>query len=144
MSQLCKKDNDIKEKQKHYFDQRHRVKQLPELSQGQTVWIPDRKENDEVVNKHMTPRLYVVKTPTTTVRRNRGHLIPSTSPIKGNSVKEGLTPHPPLTPKPVQSSDTPDDISKDSTEQNNLSNNTVRTKSSRVVKPSKRLVLCEV
>ena len=39
MSQLRQKDNDIKEKQKHYFDQHHRVKQLPELSQGQTVWI---------------------------------------------------------------------------------------------------------
>ena len=55
MSQLRQKDNDIKEKQKHYFDQHHRVKQLPELSQGQTVWIPDRKENGEVVDKHMTP-----------------------------------------------------------------------------------------
>ena len=110
------KDNDIKEKQKHYFDQHHRVKQLPELSQDQTVWIPDRKENGEVVDKHITPRSYVVKTPTTTMRRNRRHLIPSSSPVKGNSVKEGLTPHPPLIPKPVQSSDTPDEISKDNTE----------------------------
>ena len=144
MSQLCQKDNDTKEKQKHYFDQHHRVKQLPELSQGQTVWIPDCKENGEVVDKHMTPRSYIVKTPTTTVRQNRRHLIPSSSPVKGSSVKERLTPYPPLTPKPVQSSDTPDEISKDSTEQNNLSNNTVRTKSGRVVKPPKRLVLCEV
>ena len=144
MSQLHQKDNDIKEKQKHYFDQHHRVKQLPELSQGQTVWIPDRKENGEIVDKHMTPRSYIVKTPTTTVHQNRRHLIQSSSPVKGSSVKEGLTPHPPLTPKPVQSSDTPDEISKDSTEQNNLSNNTVQTKSGRVVKPPKRLVLCEV
>ena len=144
MSQLRQKDNDIKEKQKHYFDQHHRVKQLPELSQGQTVWIPDRKENGEVVDKHMTLRSYIVKTPTTTVHRNRRHLIPSSSPVKGSSVKEGLTPHPPLTPKPVQSSYTPNEISKDSTEQNNLNNNTVRTKSGRVVKPPKRLVLCEV
>ena len=74
MSQFPQKDNDIKEKQKHYFGQHHRVKQLPELSQGQTVWIPDRKENGEVVDKHMTPRSYLVKTPTTTVRRNRRHL----------------------------------------------------------------------
>ena len=29
MSQLHQKDNNIKEKQKHYFDQHHRVKQLP-------------------------------------------------------------------------------------------------------------------
>ena len=135
MSQLHQKDNNIKEKQKHYFNQHHRVKQLPELSQGQTLWIPDRKENGEVVDKHITPRSYVVKTPTTTVHRNRRHLIPSSSQVKGKSVKEGLTPHPLLTPKPVQSSDTPDEISKDSTEQNNLSNNTVRTKSGRVVKP---------
>ena len=144
MSQLCQKDNDIKEKQKHYFDQNHRVKQLPELSQGQTVWIPDHKENGKVVDKHMTPQSHIIKNTTTTVRRNHRHLIPSSSPVKGNSVKDGLTPHPPLTPKPVLSSDTPDEISKDSTEQNNLSNNTVRTKSGRVVKPPKRLVLCEV
>ena len=63
MSKFPQKDNDIKEKQKHYFDQLHRVKQLPELSQGQAVWIPDRKENGEKVDKHMTPRSYVVKTP---------------------------------------------------------------------------------
>ena len=61
MSQFRQKDNDIEEKQKHYFDQHHRVKQLPELSQGQTVWIPDRKENGEVVDKHMTQPSYVVK-----------------------------------------------------------------------------------
>ena len=42
MSQFCQKDNDIKEKQKYYFDH-HRVKQLPEQSKGQTVWIPDRE-----------------------------------------------------------------------------------------------------
>ena len=101
MSQFRRKDNDIKEKQKHYFDQHHRVKQLPGLSQGQTVWIPDPKENGGVVDKHMTPLSYVVKTPTTTVHQNRRHLIPSLSPVKGNSVKEGLTPHPPLIPKPV-------------------------------------------
>ena len=108
------------------------------------MWIPDRKENGEVVDKHMTLRSYIVKTPTSTVRRNHRHLIPSSSPVKGSSVKEGLTPHPPLTPKQVQSSDTPDEISKDSTEQNSLSNNTVQTKSGTVVKPPKRLVLCEV
>ena len=140
MAQLNQKNN-IKEKQKHYFNQHHRFQQLPEVSQGQTVWTPDRKENGEVVDKRMTPRSYVVKTPTTAVHRNRRHLILSSSPVKGNSVKEGLTPHPPLTPKPVQSSDTPDEISKDSTEQNNLSNNTVQTKSGRVVKPPKRLVM---
>ena len=67
MSQFCHKDNDIKEKQTQYFDQHHRVKQLPELSQGQTVWIPDRKENGEVVDKHTTLRSYLVKTPTATV-----------------------------------------------------------------------------
>ena len=67
MSQLHQKDNDIKERQKHHFDQHHRVKQLPELSQGQTVWILDRKENGEVVDKQMTPQSYVIKTLTTTV-----------------------------------------------------------------------------
>ena len=127
MSQFHQKDNDIKEKRKHYFDQYHRVKQPPELSQDQTVWIPDRKENGEVVDKHMTPQSYVIKTPTTTVCQNRRHLISSSSPVKRNSVKEGLTPHPLLTPKPVQSSDTSEEISKDSTEPNNLSNNTVQT-----------------
>ena len=40
-------------------------------------------------------------------------------PVKGNSVNERLTPHPPQTPKPVQPSDTLDEISKD---QSNLSN----------------------
>ena len=57
---------------------------VPELSQGQTVWIPDHKENVEVVDKHMTPRSYIVKTPPNTVHRNCRHLIPSSSPVKGS------------------------------------------------------------
>ena len=51
MSKFCQKDDNIKEKQKHYLDQHQRVKQLPELSQGQTLLIPDRKENGEVASQ---------------------------------------------------------------------------------------------
>ena len=71
MSQFRQINNNIKDEQKTYFYQHHRFKQLPELSQGQTMWIPDRKENGEVVDKHMTPRFYVVKNLTTTVSKSQ-------------------------------------------------------------------------
>ena len=79
-----------------------------------------------------------------TVRRTRRHVNPSSLPVKGNSENERLTPYPPPTPKPVQSSETPDEISNDSTKQSNLSYNTSQTKLGRVVKPPKRFVFCEV
>ena len=51
------------------------MKTLQQLEPDYPVWIPDRKESGIIIKKFETPRLYVVKTPTTTVRRNRRHLI---------------------------------------------------------------------
>jgi transposase InsO family protein len=50
-------------------------KTLKQLEPDCPVWIRDRKESGTIIKKFETPRSYVVKTPTTTVRQNRRHLI---------------------------------------------------------------------
>jgi hypothetical protein len=65
----------IKKRQKKNYDFRHKVKTLQQLEPDCPVWIRDRKESGTIIKKFETPRSYVVKTPTTTVRQNRRHLI---------------------------------------------------------------------
>jgi hypothetical protein len=80
----------IKKRQKKNYDFRHKVKTLQQLEPDCPVWIPDRKESGTIIKKFETPRSYVVKTPTTTVGRNRRHLIEDPSK---NSREEQQEPH---------------------------------------------------
>lgn len=71
MSQMMKnKDDAYRFKQKLQFDQRHRVKQLPTLAPGQNVWLPDREQSGQV-EKQLSPKAYLVNTPSGQYRRNR-------------------------------------------------------------------------
>ena len=81
--QVREREANAKIQQKRNYDLHHRVHCLPELKTGNTVWITDRKEQGTIVEKAATPRSYLVQTPTSTIRRNRRHLIqtPSSSPI---------------------------------------------------------------
>jgi len=68
------------------YDQHHGVKELSPLMAGQTVWMPDRKEEAKVVQEAGT-RSYEVETSEGTYRRNRRDLIPlpETQPDDTNS-----------------------------------------------------------
>ena len=57
------KDDTIKGRQKVNYDQRHGVHPLPPLQRGDKVWIPDRKEEETVVEEPEHSRSYMFSTP---------------------------------------------------------------------------------
>ncbi|KAK9751699.1 hypothetical protein QE152_g4840 [Popillia japonica] len=73
-----KKEN-IQEEISHYWKI---SKELKPLSEGESVLINKGKvwERGQVVEKHDTPRSYIVQTEDATYRRNRRHLRPSLNP----------------------------------------------------------------
>ena len=56
------KDEALKTTQKRDHDKRHRSRDLPHLSTGDTVWIPAH-ETEAVVEEEVAPRSYEVTTP---------------------------------------------------------------------------------
>ena len=74
LESLRAREEEIKRSQKRNFDIRHGVRDLPELEEGELVWIPDR-QSEAVVQEEVAPRSYNVSTPDGTVRRNRRDLI---------------------------------------------------------------------
>ena len=65
-----------KEKEKENFDSRHRVKELPPLSEDTDVWVTNEGQQirGRVVSPTDRPRSYIVETPTGRIERNRAHL----------------------------------------------------------------------
>ena len=88
LAKLRVTEAETKRKQVAQYNQRHRASNLSELEPGETVYIPDYKENAVVINKTPQPRSYLVETDGGSfLRRNRKHLTPdpnqkSPSPIK--------------------------------------------------------------
>lgn len=84
MEDFRRRDKDFKRKQKENFDRRHKVKPLPELSEGTNVWITTRGQTTpgRVVSQTATPRSYVLSTPHGEIRRNRVQLntMPNNTP----------------------------------------------------------------
>ena len=79
----------FKLKQKHNYDQRHRVRDLPAIPDNTEVWVTDGAHPvaGRTVSPAAEPRSYYVETPSGTVRRNRSHLNigPSTSPTDSST-----------------------------------------------------------
>lgn len=71
---LLAREEEIKRNQKKNFDSRHGVRDLPELEEGELVWIPDRQA-EAVVQEEVATRSYNVSAPDGTVRRNRRNLV---------------------------------------------------------------------
>ena len=71
-----REDKKFKEAQKRNFDNRHRVRSLPELPAGTNVWVTTNGQPMEGrADPHPTaPRSYNVTTATGSIRRNRTHL----------------------------------------------------------------------
>ena len=68
------KETQYKNDNKRNFDSHHRVIPLDPLDSGQSLWITGRRNSGVVIQPAATPRLYVVSTPTGSVRRNCQHL----------------------------------------------------------------------
>jgi len=71
MAKLKSEDEKAKKKQKKDFDRHHRAMEVPPLTPGERVWIPDR-ESKAVVDCEVAPRSYEFTTSEgSTVRRNQ-------------------------------------------------------------------------
>ena len=90
LEQSREKDSALKAKQMKNFDKRHSAKSLPDLLQGDTVWVPSKKVEGKVTDKAGTPQSYKVATPSGQLRRNRRHLnlLPET-PSEMDTVPSG-------------------------------------------------------
>ena len=75
ISEMQTADKMLKEKQKQYFDIRHRVQNLPPVKSGTKVWIktPGELQKGEV-KEQVNDRSYKVQTETGQKRRNRRHI----------------------------------------------------------------------
>ncbi|XP_054281283.1 uncharacterized protein LOC128998952 [Macrosteles quadrilineatus] len=62
------------DRQKIYFDKRHRATELPTLPDGAQVHIKDRNQEATILNKHHAPRSYIIQTQDGCLRRNRRSL----------------------------------------------------------------------
>ena len=75
LPEFREKDKVEKLKQKSNYDRGHRVRDLPELSEDESVWVrtQNRTEPGQVITS-AAPRSYVVQTESGDIRRNRAHL----------------------------------------------------------------------
>ena len=64
-------------RQTEAYDRYNRVRPLNTLQTGDTVWVQDAKTGGTVVGQAGSPRSYFVQTPTSRLRRNRRHLVPT-------------------------------------------------------------------
>ena len=68
-------DESAKERQKQNFDSRKGAKELPCISPGDSVWVPDRNAQGQVMER-VSPRSYMLCTPEGVYRRNRSGVLP--------------------------------------------------------------------
>ena len=72
-ARILQREENYRQKMSVNFDRHHAARNLPSLTGGQEVWIPDRKQFGTVQDRHSN-RSYIVETPTGTYRRNRVQL----------------------------------------------------------------------
>ena len=98
LTKLREKEANIKTEQTKDCKRRHAVKELSNLSPGDRVYFPERKENAVVVAKTPEPRSYYLDTDSNaTVRRNRRQLNPN--PKEAKYAAGSPLPYPPETSK---------------------------------------------
>ena len=76
LRKLNDKETVYRKKQQDYFNTRHRAKPLPPLCIGQEVKITNQEKPGIVVEKGQSPRQYIIRTPTSNLKRNRVQIIP--------------------------------------------------------------------
>jgi len=73
--ELCTKEEKIRERRKEQYDKRHNTKEKEELVKGQLVYVRDKGVSGRIIQKHDSPRSYVIETDEGgRLRRNRIHL----------------------------------------------------------------------
>ena len=77
--QLQDKQENMTRKQKKTYDHYHRARPLGILQPGDSVWGQDAKTSGTVIRHTDSARSYLVRTPTSCLRRNRRHLAPTPS-----------------------------------------------------------------
>lgn len=107
-----------KEKQKSNYNNRHKTKELGELSEGSSVWVTDIKKYGRVKCKAKEPRSYIIETEDGVYRRNRWYLIEA--PYYKSNVIGMPRPMPELSPDFISGNDTGTLIEKTDTTENNL------------------------
>lgn len=70
-----KREEQSRKDQKYHYDKRHRARDLPELREGDRVWIIDLRRYGRVKEKHSSPRSYIIERARRTIQRNRFHLV---------------------------------------------------------------------
>ena len=89
-------DKKFKQVQKSNYDSRHGVHQLPSIPDDSEVWVTteSRRTSGQVVARADTPRSYMVRTDSGTVRRNRRHLtvVPNTPVTQQQEQDSHVTP----------------------------------------------------
>ena len=93
-TQFYNKDFKLKSKQQTNYDSRHRVGKLPQLTEGDPVYIPKSK-TEGIVQREGGQRSWIISTPKGDLRRNRRHInqlpkvsgdIPPPTPEQANLV----------------------------------------------------------
>ena len=84
---LQQKEKTYKEKQRDNYNAKHAVKDKPPLQPGDPVYVRDMNRQGQIIQRHHSPRSYLVQTDQGTLRRNSKHLVPTpgASPVTPRS-----------------------------------------------------------
>jgi len=95
LEQFRKEENNFKQKQRRYYDNHYRTRELTILPDDTDVWIRSGKEplRGKVISQANAPRSYIVDTPAGTLRRNRSHIqvVPDSAPGNTGLGESGST-----------------------------------------------------
>ena len=73
--EVVKKEEIYRSNQRQSFNQRHRAKELPDLTNGDCVWIRDQDRLGKIQGRTQHPRSFIIGTDKVTLRRNRSALV---------------------------------------------------------------------
>ena len=74
-AEVVKKEEICRSNQRQSFNQRHRAKELPDLTNGDCVWIRDQDCLGKIQGRTQHPRSFIIGTDKGTLRRNRSALV---------------------------------------------------------------------
>ena len=87
---LHQKEKELRDRQKRDFDHHHGVRELPALTEGETVWLTDRRM-EGTVEKDMGCHSYEVTTANGVYRQNRRDLIQLSDSTETGNLEPLLT-----------------------------------------------------
>ena len=73
--EVVKKEEIYRSNQRQSFNRRHRAKELPDLTNGDSVWIRDQDRLGKIQGRTEQPRSFIIETEKGTLRRNRSALV---------------------------------------------------------------------